>query len=632
MSHETVKMVLAVMMTAVLASTGTYVALRGDIDEEHNLFTSDFPVLELGDYKAASLYDAESPSQDSELRGFGSFTELKAFLERHAVGQGRYDYSDGVEGGVAEAASLGGNSAADSYTSTNIQVAGVDEGDIVKTDGRYAYIISSTSESVFIVDAYPPENAAIACEIESAGSFVDLYVISDRLVMLEQVYYFEGGFSASSYRYSDAPMVNVRVFDISNRSSPRQVNEAVLGGMYLTSRAIDGILYVIGSQYLQDWDNESQLPVPLESIYTMESGEESAYSMTNFLTLDISDDDSEPYLLSIMMDISNSIYVSEKNIYLTRTAYTYQPGLLYEGNSYESTVIHRISILGQDLKYRASGEVPGRVLNRFSMDEHQEHFRIATTKGQVWSSGEDAAVNMVYVLNMGMETVGKLESIAPGERIYSARFMGDRCYLVTYKKVDPFFVIDLKNPTDPSVLGHLKIPGYSDYLHPYDENHVIGLGKDTIESGNPNFEWYQGVKLALFNVTNVTNPTEIGHVIIGERGSDSLALSDPHAFTFSLERNLLIIPVYLYKESGADNGYKAMVFRISPEDGIVEQGTIVHEGQANVQYDYYYGGYYNTNSQIKRSFLIADTIYTVSDRMLKATSISGIELGVVELD
>jgi inhibitor of cysteine peptidase len=223
---------------------------------------------------------------------------------------------------------------------------------------------------------------------------------------------------------------------------------------------------------------------------------------------------------------------------------------------------------------------------------------------------------------MGMHTVGELNDIAPGERIYSARFMGGRCYLVTFKKVDPFFVIDIANPTAPAILGELKIPGYSDYLHPYDENHIIGVGKDTIEADQGDFTWYQGIKIALFDVTDVTNPTELDKEVIGERGSDSLALYDPHAFTFSRSKNLLVIPINEQDGETWGTDYQAYVFHISPERGIVNRGQIAHESR-QMEYDEVYPGWdyrYHTN-QVKRSFYIGDVLYTVSDEMIKANDL-----------
>jgi uncharacterized secreted protein with C-terminal beta-propeller domain len=508
----------------------------------------------------------------------------------------------------------------DYYTGTNIQVSGVDEDDIVKNDGEHAYVISASGESVLIILAYPPEQARVLSEIESSGTFVGMYVDGNSLIMLEQVYYFEGGFRSSSYMYSDAPMVNVKVYDISNRSAPVLFREAGLGGTYVTSRLMDGHLYTIGSLYIREWENESQVPIPLESIYHLENGDDS-YTMTTFMTLDLGDADAAPSVMGIAMSGSNNIYVSEKNMYITHTKHANTMDLF--GGYYESaerTVIHRIGIQGQDLRYKARGEVAGRLLNRYSMDEFDGHFRAATTKGQMWNGDSD---NMVHVLDMALEPTGMLDGIAPGEQIYSARFMGIRLYLVTFRQVDPFFVIDLHDAEDPKVLGELKIPGYSSYLHPYDENHIIGLGKDG-----------SALKISLFNVSDVENPTELDTWAFdgGTGYSDSPALNDPHAFMFSRERGLLVIPVegYSYRYYGSQSTAGAYMFKISPEDGITELGSVSHKTAEPREYDYY--GYYYSYNRVKRSFIIGDALYTVSDELMKANEIDGLGLlATVEL-
>ena len=172
------------------------------------------------------------------------------------------------------------------------------------------------------------------------------------------------------------------------------------------------------------------------------------------------------------------------------------------------------------------------------MDEYEQHFRIATTTRQVWDSDKMSS-NNVYILDDELDVVGELEDLAPGEKIYSVRFMGKKGYIVTFKKIDPLFVIDLSDHSNPLVLGKLKIPGYSDYLHPYDENHLIGIGKDTVEAADEltesrglDFGWYQGVKMAIFDVTDVENPIELHKVVIGDRGTDSPVLYDHKAFLF----------------------------------------------------------------------------------------------------
>jgi uncharacterized secreted protein with C-terminal beta-propeller domain len=247
--------------------------------------------------------------------------------------------------------------------------------------------------------------------------------------------------------------------------------------------------------------------------------------------------------------------------------------------------------------------------------------------------------NNVYVLDDGLKVVGKLEGLAPGEKIYSARFMGNRAYLVTFKKIDPLFVVDLKDPENPKVLGELKIPGFSDYLHPYDENHIIGVGKDAVDEGS--FAWYQGVKIGLFDVSDPGNPVEISNYVIGDRGTDSYVLNDHKAFLFSREKNLLVLPISLakidenkYPEGVPPNAYGdfvwqgACVFNVSTGNGFVFKCGITHRENYNVDYSYppfiSYLYPYSADYLVKRSLYIGDVIYTVSDKLIKMNNLDNL--------
>jgi len=252
--------------------------------------------------------------------------------------------------------------------------------------------------------------------------------------------------------------------------------------------------------------------------------------------------------------------------------------------------------------------------------------------------------NHVFVLNGKMEIVGKLTDLAPGEKIYSARFMGDRLYLVTFKQVDPLFAIDLSNPTNPRVLGQLKIPGYSDYLHPYDETHVIGLGKETedIKEGNQDFAFPKGVKLSLFDVSDVSAIKELSTFVIGDAGSNSYASQEHKAFLFSKSKNgLLVIPVLEAKIDARKypNGIPshtygdyvfqgAYVFNVDLTSGFTLKGRVSHaDPESFEKAGYYWGG-----TDVQRSAYIENVLYTVSNRFVKASDLDSLkELGSVEI-
>jgi len=308
----------------------------------------------------------------------------------------------------------------------------------------------------------------------------------------------------------------------------------------------------------------------------------------------------------------------------------------------EQTVINKIAIKDGTIVPTASGSVPGTVLNQFSMDEYKDNFRIATTTRRTGWFG-DSSRNNVYVLDEDMEITGKLEDLAPGESIYSARFMGERCYLVTFRKIDPLFVIDLSDPKNPEVLGKLKIPGYSDYLHPYDENHLIGIGKETVESKVGDFSWYQGVKISLFDVSDVSKPKEIAKYEIGDRGTDSYALSDHKAFLFSKSKDLLVIPILLAEidEEKYPGGVSpsqhgdyvwqgAYVFKLTVDDGFELKGRVTHSDA----YEFIKSGWYYHDSptSVKRSLYMDDVLYTISNKKVKMNDLDDLdEINEVEL-
>lgn len=270
------------------------------------------------------------------------------------------------------------------------------------------------------------------------------------------------------------------------------------------------------------------------------------------------------------------------------------------------------------------------------MDEFEGYFRIATTISSFTSlNGQATSGNNVYVLNMNLTLVGTLENLAPGESIYSARFMGSRCYLVTFKKVDPLFVIGLDDPTAPRVLGRLKIPGFSDYLHPYSENLLIGVGKETVEAEEGDFAWYQGVKIALFDVSDVENPREVAKIIIGDRGTDSPVLSDPKAFLFDKDRNLLAIPILLaeinesqYPDGVPANAYGEYVWQglyvfTITEDSITLRGQVTHVN--NPEEFMKSGYYYYSEFSVTRSLYIKNMLYSISDAKVKISDLTSLE-------
>jgi len=571
---------------------------------------------------------------ENQISRFASYEELQDFINTNAQ-YTAFPWRDEFLAVVGEGA-VPAPSSTNDYSTTNIQVAGVDEADIVKTDGEYIYLVSGNK--TIIVRAYPPAQAQVLSEIELEGTVIGIFINGDRLVVFEE--------DTPYYPYNDirwgptgefympliiSPKTSIKVYDVSDRENPRLQRELSADGQYISSRMIGDYAYVVINEPVYEQDGEPNLPriyfggneteIPATDIYYC-NVHDYYYMYTTIMTINTQNDDHEPTYETILLGASSNLYVSLNNIYLTFPVWERDVG------DFGKTSIHRIHIEGAEIEPVASGEVPGMVLNQFSMDEYEGYFRVATT------TYEGTSRNNVYVLDMALNITGSLEGLAPGEMIYSARFMGERGYLVTFKQVDPLFVIDLSDPRYPKELGYLKVTGYSDYLHPYDENHLIGIGKETTDQGE--FAWYQGVKISLFDVSNVSNPQEISKYEIGHRGTDSPVLWDHKAFLFDKSRNLLVMPVLVaevdeseYPEGVPSWAYGepvwqgAYIFHISPDVGLNLTGRITHiESSADLEQDYYY---LHSSFSVTRSLYIDDVLYTISDAKIQMNSLENLD-------
>jgi len=581
-----------------------------------------------------------------EISRFSSYEELKEFVNTNTQDKGMLNMPNRFWSGSAEEDALAPAPGESDYSTTNIQVAGVDEADIVKTDGEYIYLVSGNKS--IIVKAYPPGEAQIVSQIELEGTIIGIFINGARLVLFEQempyyLYYDDMPVEEESPIGYISPTIAIKVYDVSDRENPQLQREVSSDGQYVSSRMIGDYAYVVINEPVYEEEGEPILPeirvggneteIPATDIY-YSNVSDYYYMYTTIIAINTQNDDQEPTYETILLGASGNLYVSLNNIYLTFPVWGTDI-LGREVWDSPRTSIHRIHIEGDEIEYMASGEVPGMVLNQFSMDEYDSHFRVATT---TW--GETTG-NHVYILDMDLNIVGSVEDLAPGETIYSARFMGERGYLVTFKQVDPLFVIDLSDPNHPRELGYLKVTGYSDYLHPYDETHIIGVGKETTDAGE--FAWYQGVKISLFDVSDVGNPQEISKLEIGDRGTDSPVLWDHKAFLFDKSRNLMVMPILVaevdlsdYPEGVPSWAYGeavwqgAYVFHVSLSAGIEEKGRITHiEGIADPEQGDYY---YYSPFAVERSLYIDDVLYTISQAKIKMNDLETLDyINEVEL-
>ncbi len=551
-----------------------------------------------------------SPERDcGELQSFSSQAQLASYLQSSAP---QIPYLTGSP--TALGADSGGAREGTAFSGTNNQVAGVDEADIVKTDGTYIYAATTNyttgNSSVAVVRASP---AALVSEIPVRGWIQGLFVSGDRLAVLaggwSDIRMLPGGPSGYPYWRGDT---QVLVYDLTDPAAPALARNVTVTGSYIGARMIGDNVYVVVEDTLyysdpavvmpQVWTDGTLRTMTFADIrYFNDTGGSNVD--TTVLAFNITASD-PPVAESFLTRGGYQLYVSSENLYIAGIQWDTGPDQRVWA---ESTTIHKVAISGLDVHYLCSVRVPGTVLNQFSMDEDNGYLRVATTLGQ-WTTEGTATSAGVYVFDSDLRPVGKVQGIAPGERIFAARFLGDRAYLVTYRQIDPLFVLDVSDPAAPTVLGFLEVAGVTQYIHPYDTTHLIGVGMDSPAPG-----MLDGVKLSLFDVADVAHPSEVAKYTVGGgpgNWSSSEALSDHKAFLFNESRNLLVIPITLWRTDGPiqtswDGAY---VLSVTPQGGFVLEGTITHEDFGAPEF--------RGLGQVRRALTIGDVLYTVSNGLV----------------
>ncbi len=556
-----------------------------------------------------------------------------------------------------------GKSSSKDYSTTNIQVENVDEADVNKTDGDYIYSLSDNH--VIITDVRNPQEIKIIFEISPSGIPEDLILYNNKLVVI----------SAPSSVGSLSTFVDI--YNIENKENPIRVKGYQLMEPYYTSRCINNKLFVISSGYLRKenknvisyyYENNNKKDIDLNNMYYLK--DVPADKQTLISTVDLDNPTANIGLQSYLVDISNA-YVSQNNIYLLNQESTYRynddnmpiyklfswrgafgslrhyyeeeyyDNNYYSGSSnYYKTNVYKFNInLDGSVSYDTKATIEGKTINQFSLDEYNGNLRVAVT---------DTEGSRVVVLDNKLKQIGESSWLAKGEKMYSSRFIGTRAYLVTYRTMDPLYVIDLLDPTNPTVLGELKIPGYSTYLHPYDATHLIGIGMETQETVNRDYNGkvistsakIVGMKMALFDVSNVYNPIQISSTVIGDSRTTSSILTNHKALLFSKEKELLAIPVNNYPSdfeitSSSDeyssmiNSYKNysqsynaegyLVYKINLQEGITPKGSIMHK-LSQSRYSY------SSNSRLLRGLYIDNNLYTISEDAIKVNNLDTLEL------
>ena len=540
------------------------------------------------------------------------------------------------------------NEVANDYSKTNTQVQGVDEADIVKTDGTYIYYL--TNEKLTIINTENASQMKEMSTIKFDETFTpeEIFLNNDKIIVIGKRYEYDkterkiGIDEDFLYpNYMDKTYTSAKLYNVKDKTNPTLERTVEVEGDYLTARMIGSNVYIASNKYMyyayicntykstelneDDFkphyldtatSNETK-SINFDCIYYIPEFEDTNY--LNIVAFNITNNQEanvESYL-----GAGEEIYASKENLYVTKTKYDYER----KNKTSITTEIYKFNLNNANCTFAKAGDVPGSVLNQFSMDECNGYFRIATTDSTSWNS--ESNTNNLYVLNENLETIGKIEGLAKGERIYSVRFMGNRAYMVTFVETDPLFVIDLSNPTTPTVLGELKIPGYSKYLHPYDETHLIGIGEDTevVNYGYGDRVVTNGMKMAMFDVTDPNNPQELYNVKIGEKGTYSELLYNHKALLFSKEKNIIAFPISI-----TDNDYKvtfqgAIVYGVSLEKGFELKTKISNSA---TDYDRYY-----SRNRVERIIYIKDTLFTLSNGLIKAVDLNTFETkGSIELN
>lgn len=617
------------------------------------------------------------------LKRFESAAEFQEYFTAQVAGTyqggfrnelpttGEFD-ADATAGGEADAAptpqseGADGETAVEDFSTTTTQEEGVQEADIIKNDGRYIYVLSEGT--LRIVQADPGETLQELPAVDLEGHGRDLYLLENRIVALTRPEVIYDGPVAQEIGPAPVyyrPRVQVTVIDVADRANPLVESTTWFEGDLSSSRMIGDLLHLVlvsnpdffepviamregGTAGLEVAEVDVDMVLPDYEVDVADSEptggntvdwanvyypiDPGGYGMTTVVTLDIND----PAAFDSVGVVAypGEIYASTEALYLTDYAYD------FFGEARQMTDVYKFAFTDDGPLLAAVGAVPGRVLNQYSMGEYQGYLRIATTIDPQWSGGGmgSPSTNNVYVLAEqagDLAIVGRAENLAPGEEIYSARFSGPRGYLVTFEQIDPLFTLDLADPTNPRVVGKLKVPGYSTFIIEMDENHLLTIGRDAPTDGS----WVipQGVQLSIFDISNFADPQlKFDPEYIGEPDAWSEALYNPKALTYFPAQNLLALPVEITNywwfgfeemdeevvssdtdQTGDDDDDEPLpddlsppeefrglyVYRVTPEEGFEFLGRM----STAIGDDYYY---YNS---FTRGVFMNDNVFAVTD-------------------
>lgn len=437
---------------------------------------------------------------------------------------------DGVNAGSGGATSAKGNTSASSeeHSGTTVQVEGVDEADIVKTDGKYIYILSLYEGTVKIVDATGEKPKQLA-SIENIGIYAsDMYLSGDRLIIIGDDNYGDTYNTGDSVSSSECFAV---IYDVSYPNNPKELIRLKQSGYYNESRLIGGRLYIISdftvnTEGIEKNRAESYVPSVSCKDYNGAVAAESVHFYNNC--------NYPRYTVICGYDIKDGALSGTQSVLGgSYTVYANTENIITCGypDSDGFTQVARFSIGGGEITLRATGSLKGSLLNQFSIDEYKGYFRFVLTDYY------KTETNSLVILDGDLKETGKITDLAPGERVYSVRFMGDTAYFVTFRQVDPLFSADVSDPHNPKIIGSLKIPGFSSYLFPYGDK-LLGIGQNADEqTGRSGL-----MKLSMFDISDPANVTESSKTDIPAKYSE--ALYNHKATIADYGKNIIGFPAY----------------------------------------------------------------------------------------
>lgn len=548
----------------------------------------------------ASSTESAEVSRSKTIASAESYEEIYGYLKAQEKQTEMSEWSmeesadmvsnESAESAVSESASAKASEYGGDYSGTNLRQQGVDEGDIVKTDGKFLYIVGNGGSEVVIVETGEEMKETGRIQAEDGRRVEEIYLLpKEKKAVLICSFDSEDDYGIYPLESSDQEQTEVLTYDISAPSDPQLLGKVSQSGWYHSSRLVNGFLYLFSQYYvgadIRETEPESFIPAAGErlleetDIFMPQYQAGNMYEVITAVDLENPDQTKDS---KAIFTKGGELYVSENSIYYYEIEWDQKTNM-------EITALRKLSYESGTIEPEAQGTVNGYINDSFSIDEYKGNLRIVTTV-------EDT--NSVYVLDEKLEIIGEIEGLAEDERIYSARFLGETGYFVTFRETDPLFSVDFSAPENPKIIGQLKIPGFSDYLHYYGDGKLLGIGMDVDEET----QITGGVKLTMFDVSDPTDVKE----------ADTYVLENVYSTEVS----------YDYKAALIDPGTNRIGFPADSEGG---------EAYYLFSYDEEQGFQCNLEEEINggggsaRGVYIGERLYVIQGNVIEAYSLENYE-------